>query len=221
MNLITRRTFMKTTALTIGAVALLSQGRALADGGGGSSSSVSWKMWCSEPSLEDSIRYVVEGPFVIPKIGGGNATLDVSVRLETKAADNPSWVDPYNFIEFSQLGEVRAQVIGGTEDYSPYYCDFQVLCDQDTGETTASFEENMSEWRYVATLGDGTTVHVVMAPVDSPRVFHDTPSLKSPIRCATGLQVTVGYIPPNQPQVTLMDKVYAISSVFVSFLTSP
>ncbi|MEI7912971.1 MAG: hypothetical protein WCK77_25400, partial [Verrucomicrobiota bacterium] len=38
----TRRTFMKTTALTIGAVALLSQGRALADGGG--SSSVPWLM---------------------------------------------------------------------------------------------------------------------------------------------------------------------------------
>ncbi|MEI7909672.1 MAG: twin-arginine translocation signal domain-containing protein [Verrucomicrobiota bacterium] len=38
MNLITRRTFMKTTALTIGAVALLSQGRALALEGGSSSS---------------------------------------------------------------------------------------------------------------------------------------------------------------------------------------
>ena len=34
----TRRSFMKTSALTVGAVALLSQGRALADGGGNSSS---------------------------------------------------------------------------------------------------------------------------------------------------------------------------------------
>ncbi|MEI7912113.1 MAG: hypothetical protein WCK77_20970, partial [Verrucomicrobiota bacterium] len=37
----TRRTFMKTTALTIGAVALLSQGRALADGDSGGSSTLS------------------------------------------------------------------------------------------------------------------------------------------------------------------------------------
>lgn len=54
VNLFTRRTFMKTSALTVGAVALLSQGRALATEGGESSSvAMEFRMACTNPSYYD------------------------------------------------------------------------------------------------------------------------------------------------------------------------
>jgi hypothetical protein len=50
VNLFTRRTFMKTSALTVGAVALLSQGRALAVDGGDSSSDGMLLICIDEPA---------------------------------------------------------------------------------------------------------------------------------------------------------------------------
>ncbi|MEI7912108.1 MAG: hypothetical protein WCK77_20945 [Verrucomicrobiota bacterium] len=103
MTTFTRRTFMKTTALTIGAVALLSQGRALADGGGGSSSSIWWDMHCTDPQTAENVvnSQVFDDPFA-SAWGVG-----FELILETlKVADSPGVY--YNTVDFTHTCIVRA-----------------------------------------------------------------------------------------------------------------
>lgn len=67
-NSITRRNFMKKSALTVGAITLLGQGIGLAAGSG--SGSGSWGIICGDPTFENSTVSVVKGPFVSPQKAG-------------------------------------------------------------------------------------------------------------------------------------------------------
>lgn len=95
VNIFTRRSFMKTSALTVGAVALLSQGTALAVEGA-ASSSIWWDMNCASPSIGEDISYA---SFSDPS--GNNAwALRFEFKVQTNKLQDPPEAG-YNSIGFT------------------------------------------------------------------------------------------------------------------------
>lgn len=144
-NFITRRDFMKKSALTVGAITLLSQGIGLAAGSGGSSSGSSdlWDMKCVAPPQSLTVpTQAVQTTLPLPFY----AIFDLIIT-SNKAADDPS-ADCYNTTNvqheftFGITANGVTDPINGTS--APYGVHgknvFTADCDEDFGIITSSFD---------------------------------------------------------------------------------
>ena len=130
VNTFTRRSFMKTSALTVGAVALLSQGKALGDGVVDSSSEW-WDMNCAGPSIGEDISFA---SYSDPS--GENAwTVRFEFKVQTNKLEDPPEVG-YNSIGFTHTailsmyeGNNNDPVLGSAIAFNYYELD----CDPASG----------------------------------------------------------------------------------------
>lgn len=134
-DFITRRDFMKRSALTVGAITLLSQGIGLASGTGGSSW---WDMRCvsPQPGFESDFEADVT---ILP---GMQDFTSFDLKLETfQLADPPDTC--YNFASF--LHEFALRVSCGTTDSLNYgFNRYDAMCNIDTGKISMFYNPSES-----------------------------------------------------------------------------
>ena len=111
----TRRSFMKTSAFTVGGVALLSTGSALATTTGGGPFEIKGEL-CSKPT-EIDIEDLIGEQFVvtIPGLEVGSKALFLKLIHRCTKLDDPNGTMPYPSCTFSHMAWAEVWSAGGTK----------------------------------------------------------------------------------------------------------
>lgn len=165
-SVVTRRRFLKRAGgATIAAAAVwsMSTKSASAEEEGGS-----WKMKCSAPPA--TIPSQVSTPIAIPQASGPDVNFVLRFDLTvTKFADAPT-SGGYNYCAFGGNIAVDAFAGGALVDFATYVIDYDVYCDADSGDISASMGTQPWTTRVLGPFTVGTTAVSAFLEIYSPEI---------------------------------------------------
>lgn len=180
-NGLTRRSFMKKSALTVGAVAILGQGIGLAieDGGSGNGS---YRMKCNYPSAEDMTQYTTK-VIRIPQGTTPETYVDATIDMDaftTKGKDPDGESEGYLVCAYSS--GVAINIYASTNNHANWTSDNLIMYSPDTGSITAAIDSNWKGNEFP----DIRTVNVTAGNQDVyfsfTRILTDAPAITSGVQ---------------------------------------